>query len=296
MPPKKTSFKPNRIISDEESDSNNQDVKRKHKQKFYQIKKQQPVSVSHQKDLDEHFTPSKTIDSKKIFLRFLISEANDAQLQQSLYDIETEQFEAVRELIEEAVSQNSNFAEEFEKRGEKSKGIKHNQKIIEQILFDEKVSRAVLRNNSSLLRHLLQEGMKYYRKKQKSGEIKSSEQSERTQKKQHQTTSVTRKRKLSHNSDNEEEEERTADDDEVFSERSEESEGSYILEEYEELFTDGESGEESEEKEEEGESGSESENQKLEDVSRYHVKGDDGEEYELIEEIHEDFSSDDDVE
>ena len=244
------SAKPSPIPSDEENEKRAGNFQQKGNP--LKIRNQPPVKTS-QKSSGESFTPSKTIESKKCFLKFLISEANENQLQQSIYDVEKDQLEAMKELLNQAISHNANFAESFEKIAPTSKGVERNQQIIDHILTAEKVKRSTLRNNSALLKYLLHEGFNEYRKKTKKGLTESeaegsSNEKEREEKGATQRRAPKRKAEKQLSEESEEEEENDShDNDEVFSSESEGSEDSYIVQE--ETFEERESDDEEEEEE-----------------------------------------------
>ena len=95
-------------------------------------------------------------------LQFMSRNANDAQVEDMLFEISPDQLDAVRELVLNVYRYNPDIVTTYtEADGSRPKGIKQKKNFI-QNLVSSKATRRAIRRNSSLVKHLITDGLTLY--------------------------------------------------------------------------------------------------------------------------------------
>jgi len=145
---------------------------------------------------------SKKISTNSALIQFLCKEANQAQLEAVLFEIDPHQLSALRELISNATKRDKFAVERFfeetstaqQKKGtaRNTKGTAHKNiekgKSFLDKLLSEKATRMMLRKNSRLLKNVLSKGYKHY--ENRSGITLSSQSGKERSKKIEKTPKI----------------------------------------------------------------------------------------------------------
>ena len=107
---------------------------------------------------------SKNILANFHFLKFLINEANENQLNDMIFEVDNAQMSAVREIVKNVIAYEKNFAQKFRETQEKKFTVKRINNFVEKLL-DQTAGRALMRNNKAVVKYLLGKGLNLYRKK-----------------------------------------------------------------------------------------------------------------------------------
>jgi len=242
------------------------------KKMAFKKKQKRPLFV---KEVFETIPESKRIAKNIHLIKFLCYEANPAQIEEILYEIDPHQLTALRELIGNAVKKEKTFAENFLEEEKSRRGVRLSDKIasrnIERSkefvtrLLSEKATRPNLKKNARLVRAVTEKGLKLYERRMgitssSSGEKRRSQEEDTEQQEDKEEKAVKRRRlnkkksKREGESSNEDEEEYqhlSKSQREEWEETNEETDGEE--EEEEEDSSDSDSGYESYEEEEDDE-------------------------------------------
>ena len=160
---------------------------------------------------------SKKITSNINLIRFICNEANIAQVEEVLYEIDPHQLSAFRELIANATQHNNKLVKSFvttEADGVQKKkfpssisGKNRARKAVQRAeffvrkLLTEKATRPMLKKSSALIRALLREGLKKY--EQRTGLTEASDSKKRTHPEEKKNAKNNKRAKTSNNGQSE---------------------------------------------------------------------------------------------